>query len=257
LKLFDASIDFVVVEKDEDNMRKAQSKGFPVLLGDASNDASLLAADITRAKGTVLCMKDDGANINIALAARELNSKQRIIARGSDPSIEYRLIRAGADTVVYLMKLGGEQIASIIAECYNITIDENQGGSANVLGYQLQVFKNMDIDKTVKELINKSQAVRPVAIRHTDGSMTHNPVPDTLVKHNEDKNNRIKESVIPLEWSDSLATGISIIDDEQLMIKNNYLDYENHHNLHQQLTRQVIELNRDKRYIFSDIFGIF
>jgi voltage-gated potassium channel len=105
-KLNENSIDFVVIESNQERFESIQGQGFLVILGDAAEDGTLIAAGIKRAKGTILCIPDDSTNVNIALAARSLNPDQHIFARGSNPSKEYRLIRAGADTVVYPFRLG-------------------------------------------------------------------------------------------------------------------------------------------------------
>jgi hemerythrin-like metal-binding protein len=83
----------VIIHSSPDHFEAAGSEGYCVLNGDASSDPVFLSTGIQRAAGTVLCIGDDATNVNIALAARELNPEQNIISRGTDPSLEDRLIR--------------------------------------------------------------------------------------------------------------------------------------------------------------------
>jgi voltage-gated potassium channel len=219
MNLYNAGIPFVVIEEDAENYEIARSKGFLALIGDASADTVLYSAGVERARGTVLSVNDDSININITLASRELNPGQKIIVRGSDPSIEYRFKRAGANSVVYPMKLGGEQIAAFIAADYGV--DAILNTSNEVLGYELQIFKNVGGDRTVRDMMKEKAGVRPVAIHHSDGTMTHNPKPDLPIHHDEsllillntsDLSHAGKKAL--LEWNESLALGIPEVDQE-------------------------------------------
>ncbi len=49
-------------------------------------------------------------NMYVSLAARELNPKLLILVRGYKTEGEKRMIRAGANSVIYPLKLGGQQI---------------------------------------------------------------------------------------------------------------------------------------------------
>jgi len=221
-KLNESAIDFVIIDSHQDHIDEATGLGYSVLKGDASNDTVLLEAGIQRARGTVLCVGDDVTNVNIALAARELNNEQNIISRGTNPSLEYRLVRAGADSVVYPMRLGGEQIARSIAEEHNSDKASDRSSSSSLLGYELRVIRNGEGPRTVRDFLDEYEALRPVAIRTSDGDMSHNPTPDDVVNENdsllllinEERRNREKLEIIRLEWSDAINIGIPKIDTE-------------------------------------------
>jgi voltage-gated potassium channel len=232
-KLHEAGVDFVVIDSNPDHIDEAGGLGYAVLLGDGSRDHVLMEAGIQRASGTILCVGDDAVNVNIALAARELNTEQRIISRGADPSVEYRLVRAGADSVVYPMKLGGEQIArSIIDET---TKDQgDQGTSQSMLGYELRVVRNLEGMRSVRTFVEEFQALRPVAIRHADGSMSHNPKPEDSVGDNDailllvhqERQNRIVQDVPRMEWTDSLKLEVPRIDRELKRLYKTAADFQ-------------------------------
>jgi len=67
------NIPFVVIDNREEALQIAEERGFLTVPGNAGSDVTLLAAGIERAKGLVTCCSDDGTNLLIALAARELN----------------------------------------------------------------------------------------------------------------------------------------------------------------------------------------
>lgn len=73
LKLYELNIPFVVIDNNPDALKIAEERGFFTILGNAGSDVTLLSAGIERAKGLVTCCSDDGTNLLIALAARELN----------------------------------------------------------------------------------------------------------------------------------------------------------------------------------------
>ena len=221
-KLSETGIDFVIIDSHQDHIDEATALGYNVLKGDASSDAVLLKAGIQKAKGTVLCVGDDVTNVNIALAARELNNEQNIISRGTNPSLEYRLVRAGADSVVYPMRMGGEQIARNIAREYRNEEVADRGSSSSMLGYELRIIRNSEEPRSVRDFMNEYGALRPVAIRKNDGDMSHNPTPDDIVEENdsllllinEERKNREQQEAAKLEWTDGMKVGNPKIDRE-------------------------------------------
>ncbi|MDC7222640.1 MAG: bacteriohemerythrin [Spirochaetales bacterium] len=309
LKLYEQGTDFVVIESDQTLYESVTAKGFISLLGDSTSDATLLAAGVQRAVGTILCINDDGTNVNIALAARELNRNQKIIARGSDPAVEYRLIRAGADRVVYPLQLGGEQIARLLTKEEE---EERKAPAPELLGYELRLYKNLGSAQTAAELLKGKDSLKPIALQHLDGSLIHGVNQDVrvgpgesllLLIHRDEGGIRRelnRDEVTLLEWSDELSLGIAQIDDEHrmlfkyaldfqnavlqgeteekvghffellirytethfsqeeaLMKESHYPEWEEHHLIHERLTTKVMELNRDKRFLYSDTIWDF
>jgi len=103
---FEAGIPFVVVESDPSNLNQAEQRGYLFVEGSGTEDSALLSAGIEKAEGIVVCINDDGATLLVTLAARELASDDiHIIAQGSDPRIESRLKRAGANQVPCLPRV--------------------------------------------------------------------------------------------------------------------------------------------------------
>ncbi|MCG3169532.1 MAG: hypothetical protein CALGDGBN_01052 [Pseudomonadales bacterium] len=107
---------FVVIDTQEAQLT-SQAEHFPELLwlaGDASDDDQLLAADIDDALGVFAVTGDDSRNLMIALTAKQLNPKVRVVARCHEVRNIPKLRKAGADAIVSPDFTGGMRIASQI-----------------------------------------------------------------------------------------------------------------------------------------------
>ncbi len=102
---------FVVLEKDPDRCRALQEEGILALAGDATDEELLRRAGIERASGVIAAVHTDADNMYIALTARQLNPRCRIIARAEDEQSAAKLQRVGADQVVTPYLLGGRRLA--------------------------------------------------------------------------------------------------------------------------------------------------
>lgn len=140
-KLHEEKIPFVVTESDEDRIAEAERRHYLAVAGDATRDTTLITAGTCRAVGLVSCLNSDADNLYVTLAARELNKKIHIIARGEDPEAEDRIERAGADTVVFPMTMGGEQIARLVAHNMGRELRSDEGmHEPEVQGYFLRIY---------------------------------------------------------------------------------------------------------------------
>ena len=75
--------DVVAVERDPhaDLLEQVRTLGIPIIQEDALKAETLHGAGIERASAVILCSSDDALNLRMALKARALNSKTRIIVR--------------------------------------------------------------------------------------------------------------------------------------------------------------------------------
>jgi voltage-gated potassium channel len=105
--------DFVVVEPAKERVDKLAALGdFPYVLGDPAEDAILLKAGLERARGILLSLPGDEANLFVTLTARSLNPRIRIIAKGTDLKSHDKMKKAGADSVVSPSFIGGMRMVS-------------------------------------------------------------------------------------------------------------------------------------------------
>ncbi len=224
--LHDSGIKFVVVEHDETVAKWAESKGFLTVVGKATYDETLLQAGIKSAKGIVMSMGDDSLNMYVSLAARELNREIFIIARGYKADIESRLVRAGANTVVYPIKMGGEQIAHLIKKQLDSSeSDKTREISSTVMGYALKHYKHYGGSvTTVGDLKKNLKLLNIVSLKkHGSNNEIQNPENGVSVSENDELlfvvsgNQQISNKIDPSSlffWKESYSVGDEMLDEE-------------------------------------------
>jgi len=106
--------EFVILERDDSRLAQARELGYLAWQGDATDETSLQAVGVERARVLATVLPDDAANVFITLSARSLNPDLQIIARGEAPSTETKLMQAGASRVILPTHIGAERIAELI-----------------------------------------------------------------------------------------------------------------------------------------------
>ena len=104
---------FVVIDVNPDSLKRARDDGCLVVEGDATDDATLRAGGIVRAKGLVATIDSDAQNVYVILSARALNPGLFVVGRASTPAAEEKLARAGADRVVSPYTMAGRRLAEL------------------------------------------------------------------------------------------------------------------------------------------------
>jgi voltage-gated potassium channel Kch len=107
-------IPFVIVDQAAERVAEVRDAGYLTLQGEATDEAVLKAAGITRARVLATVLPNDAANVFITLSARNMNPRIEIIARGEVPSTERKLLQAGANRVVLPAHIGADRIAHLI-----------------------------------------------------------------------------------------------------------------------------------------------
>ena len=90
------------------------ARGTSTVVGNAEDEAVLLASGIEEAHLLVAAVNDDSVNIFTSLLARNINPTIKIVARANRPGAVDRLYRAGADFVALQPVIGGQVIASTL-----------------------------------------------------------------------------------------------------------------------------------------------
>ena len=146
---------FLVLERNEKRLAEAEALGYLSMHGDATDEASLTAAGIDRARVLATVLPDDAANVFITLSARSLNPALHIIARGEAPSTESKLLQAGADKVVMPTHIGAERIAEMILFPDTARFIRDSEHMRNVE----KSLRDMGLDLTVAAVHERSEAV--------------------------------------------------------------------------------------------------
>jgi voltage-gated potassium channel len=103
----------VVIDTNDTSRAQAQADGHLVVDGDATDDHTLLAAGVRRARGLVATVDSDAQNVFVVLSARALNPDLFIVGRASYESTLAKLAAAGADRMVSPYTLAGRRIAEL------------------------------------------------------------------------------------------------------------------------------------------------
>ncbi len=103
----------VVIDIQAASLERASADGHLVVMGDATDDVTLMAAGIDRARGLVTTIDSDANNVYVTLSARAINPGLFIVARANASGSEAKLIQAGANRVVSPYTMAGRRIAEL------------------------------------------------------------------------------------------------------------------------------------------------
>ena len=153
------------------------------VFGDATTDLVLQKAGVMRASALITALPKDADNVFVALSARALNPRLKIIARASNKTSESKLRTAGADAVVMPDEIGGSHMAKLVVRPEVIRfLDLISGLTADQLRLEELSFQLMRSDlrgQSIRELDLRSRTgANVIGLRHADGSFTVSPGAD-------------------------------------------------------------------------------
>lgn len=112
-ELIQTQKEFIIIEPLQEMIEKLSSLGDLLLIhGDPTEDSVLLSAGIERAKGILLSLPSDEANLFVTLTARSLNPKIRIVTKGIAVKSHKKMMKAGSDAVISPTFIGGMRMVS-------------------------------------------------------------------------------------------------------------------------------------------------
>lgn len=103
---------FVVVEQDRETVERLIADGFLAVEGDATNEETLKRAGVMQAAGVFAVLPSDQYNAFLALTAKGLNPKIRVVSAQKELTVRHQLLRSGADNVVNPQYIGGLRMVS-------------------------------------------------------------------------------------------------------------------------------------------------
>ena len=172
----------VVVEQNEERL---EGTSVAFVLGDATDDAVLEAAGISRARALVAALDTDADNLYVTLSAKSLNPGVFVVARARASASEEKLLRGGADRVVNPQDIGGARMAAFVlqphvTEFLDVVMHDR---SLEFRLEQVDVPTGSPLaGRTLREAhIRDQTGALVLAMRHADGSFTTNPTPETEI----------------------------------------------------------------------------
>lgn len=180
--LVNAGQEIVVVDRDGDRIATV---GFPTIIGDVTEDATLVRAGIERAGTLIAALDTDADNLFVTVASRSFNPTIHVIARARSESSEAKLLRVGAGRVVNPQRLGGDRMAAFVTQPHVVDFLDvvMHDGSLEFRLEELTVGPHSSLaGQTLRATrVHELTGCLVLAIRRPDGSFTPNPSPEAEV----------------------------------------------------------------------------
>ena len=178
--------DVVVVERELRLVEELKLANIPHVAGDATKDESLETAGLSRAKALVSALSDDAANVYVTLTARQLNPGIFIVARSDAPEHSQRLMRAGANQVLFPHRYGGLRMAqSVLRPTVLGFMDLAMRGDIEDLQIEeltIEPHSSVAGKDLVESQIRQRFNVIVLGIKKADGKLLFNPESKTLLE---------------------------------------------------------------------------
>jgi voltage-gated potassium channel len=160
----------VAIERDH----AAVADDVPVVIGDATDEDTLVAAGIERATSLIAALGDTTDNLALVLTARSLRADLLIVARVEGDRDVRRFTRAGADRVVNPYEIGGSRMAAMafrphVAEFLDEVIHAEEH---DVDIHELRVVAGSEADGAE---IGAVSAAAVIAVKAATDGYTFNP----------------------------------------------------------------------------------
>ncbi len=135
---------FVVVDPLQENLDKLTALGEILFIqGDPAEDEVLISAGIAEAKGILLSLPTDEANLFVTLTARNLSPDIRIVTKGIHPKSHKKIKKAGANAAVSPTFIGGMRMVSEMVR-------------PAVVGFLDNMLRERDVVRRVEEVLLRS-----------------------------------------------------------------------------------------------------
>jgi voltage-gated potassium channel len=148
-----------------------------LVVGEATDDDTLIDAGIERASSLVLALDHDADNLFVCVSARALRPDLMIAARVNDDKNEAKLRLAGANHVANPHEIGGSRLAALATQPHVADfLDEVLANDEAGVTVQQFELRSDAPDQTVGSLFKEGERTLILALRRPDGSHTVNPL---------------------------------------------------------------------------------
>jgi len=179
-------VPFVVIDTDEEALARARERDWAWVRGDATEEATLRAGGIDRARSLTAALDSDASNVFVILTARGVAPSLFIVARATTPAAEDKMHRAGADRVITPTEIGGRRMASMVMHPRVVDfLDFVAEGERTELKLEEILLGPGDpyVGVTISDAhIRSTTGAYVLAVHGVDGSVNSNPDPDTVMK---------------------------------------------------------------------------
>lgn len=170
---------FVIVESETGVVEEIADLKYLLVVGDATEETTLVAAGVERARALVTSLPSDADNVFITLTARNLNPDIMIISRAEFASSETKLMQAGANRVVMPSTIGAHRMTRMITRPTTANLMERVVDESS-LGIEMDEIKVPAECRLVGVTVADAEAHRRhgllfVAVEHASSDMLFNP----------------------------------------------------------------------------------
>lgn len=176
----------VLIETDAERIERCKAICDLLFIhADATEDENLIEAGIQRAAGIVIALSSDKDNLYVTMTARMLNPELRIISRMSNPQLQPKLIKAGADAVVCPNAIGALRMASEMIRPTAVDFLDHmlRSGKGNLRIHELTVSQNSKFNQ--KEIhdcgLKERYDLLVLGAKDNDNDIEFNPSPTRLL----------------------------------------------------------------------------
>ena len=171
------NVPFVIIEMNAEVVERCLGHEYLVVVGDATQDAVLERAGISRARALMAASDSDAGNTYITLTAKALRPELFVICRVSQQGGESRARRAGADRIVSPYSLAGRRMA--LSALQPMTVDffdliaSDRGDQilAELVVSDVSLIANLE----THQAMHRSKATTLLAIQNENGTMLVGP----------------------------------------------------------------------------------
>lgn len=180
------NIPFLVIDQDPQTIIAIQNAHEHILFieGDATNDETLLKANIKTARALIAALPEDSENVFTVLTARQLNPTINIISRAIHPKSRQKIVLAGANHVIMPDQIGGFYMATLVTkpdavEFFSFLTSK----SLSDIGFEEICYETAPDkckDTSIRDLtIRKSTGANIIGYKDPSGHYHVNPEPHT------------------------------------------------------------------------------
>jgi len=177
---------YVIIEADESVCANLQNSHKLIVIGDATEDETLIKAGIKNAMGLIAALTDDVKNLFVTLTARKLNPILTIVTKAEYDSAEPKLLSAGANKIISPARIGGKRMASVlinpeVVNFLDVVISEKD---INLSMQEVKIHKNSIIEGLAIKDANIPREIKVIGLKKEDAGMIINPPSSAVLNAN-------------------------------------------------------------------------
>ncbi len=177
-------VPFAVVDMNPEAVERARGRGYLVVVGDGTSDATLKEAGVGRARCLLAASDSDAGNTFIVITAKALNPGLFTVARAANPESEPRMLRAGADRVFSPYSTAGRQMALSAIQPLVVEFMDTlaAGGDGQRILAEVEIRPESGLaGRTVHDVLHPCPRVIVLGIQRPSGEVDVGPPSTTVV----------------------------------------------------------------------------